>query len=139
MSLVNFLRFSERTGAIISDEEYWNIRFRRRMYGDNLHSLLTAEQADAWDLEAVYGATGYPSLHRETVVAVRAILARKFAEGADDRPRSVEDVARLAFTEMQRAIRRRVDQKLRFHYGFTTEAPHRGYFEEDGTRGETGP
>ncbi len=40
MSLVNFLKFSEDSGAIISDEEYWNVFFRKRMHGDNLHSLL---------------------------------------------------------------------------------------------------
>jgi len=127
MSLVNFLRFRRDIGAVISDEEYWDIRFRRRMYGDNLHNLLTSAQADTWQIEAVYGGTGYPSLHLDAVAGARKTLACWFEAGGE-RPKRVADIARVVFDELQKAIRARIDQKLCFYYGFTTDDLYRGYY-----------
>ncbi|MBN2384804.1 hypothetical protein JXQ70_18155 [bacterium] len=138
MSLVNFLRFSDTMGAIISDEEFWTPRFRRRLHTDNLHSLLDDEMSEAWKMEVAYGGVGYPSVHREVVNQVRALLKQRLHENneATPAPTQVKHVARLAFECMQQVIRRRIDQKLRFKFGFTTDDLNRGYYEENGKKVE---
>ncbi|HPQ40982.1 MAG TPA: hypothetical protein PLV45_11475 [bacterium] len=128
MALVNFLKFSADSGAIISDEEYWNVFFRKRMHGDNLHSLLTADQAEKLAVQAVYGGVGYPSVHREVVVDTRERIARCIRENGTDTLQRVKDVARIAFDALQAAIRRRIDQKLQFYYGFSTDELNAGQF-----------
>ena len=128
MALINFLKFSTDRGAIISDEEYWNVFFRKRMHGDNLHSLLDPATAKSWGMQIVYGAAGYPSVHKEAIQASREMISR--IDGSVTRPplTRVKEVARIAFENLQAAIRRRVDQKLEFFYGFKTEDLNCGKF-----------
>ncbi len=128
MALVNFLKFSPDTGAIISDEEFWNIYFRKRMHGDNLHVLLEPEMSDALNMQVVYGGVGYPSVHHEVVQETRRHLAEKFAESGAEKLTRVKDIARIAFTQLQAAIRRRIDQKMQFYFGFNTDALNHGTF-----------
>ena len=136
MSLVNFLKFSDTMGAIISDEEFWTPRFRRRLHTDNLHSLLDAEMSDAWGMEIAYGGVGYPSVHREVVHQTQKILKQRLTDTkeTESAPSMVRHVARIAFESMQQVIRRRIDQKLRFKFGFTTDDLNRGYYEDDGKK-----
>jgi hypothetical protein len=139
MALVNLLRFDENMGAIISDEEWWNIQFRKRTYCDNLHSLLDEEQSDAWKMEVTYGAVGYPAVHHEVVRDVRALLAERIRSAGKARiapPATVHDVTRIAFECLQQAVRRRIDQKLKFFYGFDTNDLTRGYIEDNGQKCE---
>lgn len=134
MALVNFLKFSTDSGAIISDEEYWNVFFRKRMHGDNLHPLLSAEQAQKLGMQVVYGGVGYPSVHREVVVDTRSAVERLMKDQGVDCMTRVKDVARLAFDELQAAIRRRIDQKLQFYYGFSTDELNTGEFRVNGEK-----
>lgn len=133
MALINFLRFSRTKGAIVADEEFWTPRFRKRLHTDCLHSLLSKDMSERWGMEIVYGGTGYPSVHREVVAETRRKLEQIFSqdgEGAEP-PALVRDVARKAFESMQSAIRRRIDQKLKFKFGFDTDDFNRGYFESE--------
>lgn len=131
MALVNFLRFSADSGAIISDEEYWNVFFRKRMHGDNLHSLLTPDQSSKLGIQVVYGSVGYPSVHREVVEAVRHQMEQQMQ--SQDKPlMRVKQIARIAFNCLQDAIRRRIDQKMEFYYGFDTSDLNAGHFKVDG-------
>ncbi len=129
MALVNFLRFSADCGAIVSDEEYWNVFFRKRMHGDTLHNLLIPELADRMNMQIVYGGVGYPSLHREVVVDTHHTLRKMMNDGTIEQLERVKDVARIAFDQLQIAIRRRIDQKMEFYYGFKTDDLNRGSFQ----------
>jgi hypothetical protein len=130
MALVNLLRFSPRSGGIVADEEMWNVFFRRRQHLDNLHSLLTPEQAKNWDMEVVLGAVGYPAVTREVVEGARAELAKRHASGTA--PDGVREVAHVAFEALQHAVRGRIDQKMRFWFGFGSADLMRGSFPSGG-------
>ncbi len=132
MALVNLLRFSKTSGGIVADEGFWNIFFRRRNHGDNLHRLLTDEMASAWNMEVVLGTVGYPSVHQELLGETRADMASRHAKG--EKPEGVREVARVVFEALQRAVRRRIDQKLRFWFGFESADLHRGYYEKNGEK-----
>lgn len=136
MALVNVLQFSPDTGAIISDEEFWNVHFRKRLYADNLASLLDDRMANDWRMEAVYGGVGYPSLHHEIVELTKTRLQATYATGNEGtgRPVIVKEVARTAFECLQEMIRRRIDQKLVFFFGFNADDLTRGYYLKNGKR-----
>jgi hypothetical protein len=120
MSLVNFLKFSNDSGAIISDEEYWNVFFRKRMHGDNLHGLLSPEQSETLGMEVVYGGVGYPAVHRDVIENAGQMVQDTIDKKSITAIQRVKDVARIAFDCLQVAIRQRIDQKLKFYYGFQT-------------------
>lgn len=132
MSLVNFLRFNADSGAIISDEEYWNVFFRKRMHGDNLHNLLSPDIAEKLGMQCVYGGVGYPSLHHEVVDLTRERIAKLLEEKGVTAVRRLKDVARIAFDALQDAIRSRIDQKMHFYYGFRTRDLNAGQFMANG-------
>jgi hypothetical protein len=134
MSLVNFLRFNDDSGAIISDEEYWNVFFRKRMHGDNLHVLLTDAQSQKTGIQVVYGGAGYPSIHREVVENTRRTIETILEEKGSSAITRLKEVARIAFDSMQDAIRKRIDQKLMFYYGFTTNDLNAGQFVAEGEK-----
>lgn len=132
MALVNFLKFSTDAGAIVADEEYWNIFFRKRMHGDNLYLLVAPDIERDWGVNVVYGSVGYPSIHLEIVTETRKILRERFKDNLTPGPMRVKDVARIAFDVLQAAVRRRIDQKMMFYYGFTTGELNAGSFGSDG-------
>jgi len=134
MALVNFLKFSPDSGAIISDEEFWNVFFRKRMHGNTLHNLLTPELAEASGVRVVYGAVGYPSLQREVVDRTRVQLHEMLSKNdLTDRLR-LKEVARLAFDQLQTVIRQKIDDKMIFQYGFSTDDLNRGYYMSRGEK-----
>lgn len=136
MALINFLRFNHQSGAIITDEEFWTPRFRKRLHIDNLHSLLDDDTRKLLNMEIAYGGVGYPSVHQEVVVQTQRKLREILRNEASDRPvpERVRDIARLAFETLQFVIRRRIDQKLLFKFGFSTDDFNRGFYEKDGTK-----
>lgn len=135
MALINFLRFNHQSGAIITDEEFWTPRFRKRLHIDNLHSLLDDETRKLLNMEIAYGGVGYPSVHQEVIVQTQRKLGQ-IVRGEIDRPapERVRDIARLAFETLQFVIRRRIDQKLLFKFGFSTDDFNRGYYEKNGVK-----
>ncbi len=139
MALVNFLRFNDDCGAGVADEEFWNVFFRRRLCCDSLHSLLDGKTAQACGMEVVYGGSGYPSFHREVVRETRKAIAARMAQAEKQEaepPATVREIARMAFDELRKQIRRRIDQKLRFFYGVDTEDVNRSSLSR---KGETFP
>lgn len=128
MALINFLKFDSDRGAIITDEEYWNVHFRKRMHGDNLHPLLTEEQSQSIGVQAIYGCSGYPALHKETLVRVIHRIPEYLAANQSETPIRIKDLARIVFDELTAVIRLRIDQKMRFYYGFGTDDLNRGFF-----------
>ncbi len=134
MALVNFLRFDSNRGAIISDEEYWNVHFRKRMHGDNLHPLLTPEQSEQTGVQAVYGSVGYPALHKETLVRTQRRIPEILNRAEADSTFRVKDLARAAFDALIAVIRLRIDQKMKFFFGFDTDDLNRGFYLENDSK-----
>jgi hypothetical protein len=138
MAVINSLAFDDDTGAILADEEYWFLRRRKSYFADSLHDLVPPEAADDWNLFAVYGGVGTPSFHGEVVGKVRAEIARQYREWKDKggaRPlTTVDGVGNLVVEMTQKTVRRRVDEKLRFFYGFSTDDFLRGSWEVDGKK-----
>jgi len=138
MGLVTALKFNSHAGALVSDEEMWSIRFRRKMYLDNLHSLIESDISDALQLEVAIGGAGYPSLLFEMVEGTRREVRRLFQQ-AQQNPmacavRTVQDVGKIALAQMHKAIRRRLDLRMKFFYGFDSADLMRGFYEVDGVR-----
>ncbi|OGL48122.1 MAG: hypothetical protein A2161_02675 [Candidatus Schekmanbacteria bacterium RBG_13_48_7] len=139
MGMVAFLKFNHYSGAMVSDEEFWSLRFRRKLYSDNMHSLLDEEIADALNMEVVYGGTGYPSFNHEIIMKTREQILEKFQKKSGkhnkgDSLKTVADVAKIALEEMHKILRRRIDLRMKFYYGFTSDDLNRGFFEENSDR-----
>lgn len=139
MAIVNALRFDEYSGAIISDEESWRLRHRRTLFCDNIHSLVTPDISDALHIEAVYGGVGTPAIHYETVTKTQYQLADIFKRRNDpvikkQLYKTNGDISKITLENLQKTIRRRADDRLRFLYGFTSEDLNRGYFEAQGEK-----
>ncbi len=126
MGLIAALRFNPRMGAIVSDEGSWNLRFRRKMHLDNLHKLLDDDIAEELGVEIVYAGSGYPGLHHEVLLKTRNRLRelwdRRGEENMENPPfRTVEDISRIALETLHAVLRRRIDLRLKFYYGFDTD------------------
>ena len=134
MSMVCALKFNDHSGAIISDEEIWNIRFFRKLYLDNLHSLFDAKISDELGIEVIFGGAGYPSFIYEMVELIREridiIFYKKDKKYNDYKLETVEDVAKLSLQVMQDVLNNRINQILKFYYGFTKDDLNRGFFEK---------
>lgn len=132
MSIVNALRFDAYSGAVIADEESWHLRLRRTYFGDNLRSLLSPAVADQLGIEIVYGGVGNPAVHHETYYETYRFLN----SGKSDAPipRTVEEIARTVLSNLQKTLRRRADDKLKYLYGFTSDDVTRGFFEVNGEK-----
>ncbi len=133
MTIVNSLLFDDHSGAILSDEAYFLLRRRKTYFGDNLHALLTPEQAGRFGVEAVWGMCGYPSFGVEVVEAIRRAVREKeekaLEEGRKKPPiTSLLDIGRIAAEVVRRTVHRRVDDKLKFLYGFDRADMIRGSF-----------
>ena len=137
MGMVAALRFNPEMGAIVSDEGDWNLRFRRKAYLDNIHKLVDDDIADSLGIEVAYAGTGYPSLHHEVVLntrkKIREIWDSRGEDAVKNPPfRTVEDISRIALDVLHAVIRRRIDLRLHFYYGFSTDELNQGSFIADG-------
>jgi len=133
MATVTMLRFNDHSGAIMSDEESWHLRMRRTYFGDNIHLLLPESSADKNNVEVIYGGVGNPSFDNEVVQRCRS----EFAATAKSDPGSAElkSIGQMASKVLKirhRLIRRRIDDRLRFLYGFNSDELNQGSFSRDG-------
>lgn len=137
MAVINLIRISPVAGALIADEEQWN-QIRRLLSFDNLFSLLDAEMAESLNAEAVFGAIGTPSLAYEAVQRIKKKVREFYTskDGSAKELRTIEGITRIAVKELRTLIRERVDQKLSFCFGFTSDDLNRGYFESGGSKVE---
>lgn len=138
MGLVAALRFNGKMGAILADEGFWNMRFRRKAHQESLYRLVDADIAEALGIEVVYGGSGYASLHHEVVQHCRARI-RELWDGRGENSianppfRTVEDVSRIALESMHSVIRKRIDLRLKLFYGFDSADVTQGaYTTPDG-------
>jgi hypothetical protein len=139
MAIINALLFDGRCGAILSDEEYWLLRRRKSYFGDNLQVLLTPEQADRFGVEAVWGICGHPAFGWEVAETIRARIRAKEAEAKKEGKKKppftkLHEIGLLATEVVRETVRRRVDEKLSFLYGFDADDLIRGHFDGEGGR-----
>ncbi|MHC4597616.1 MAG: hypothetical protein ACYS47_01295 [Planctomycetota bacterium] len=139
MAIINALLFDDRCGAILSDEEYWLLRRRKSYYGDNLQLLLTPEQADRFGVEAVWGICGHPAFGWEVAETLRERIRAKEEEakkaGRKKPPfTKLHEIGLLAAEVVRETVRRRVNEKLSFLYGFDADDLIRGHFDAEGRR-----
>ncbi|MBS1518537.1 MAG: hypothetical protein JSS91_10670 [Bacteroidetes bacterium] len=139
MGLVNTLKFSSNSGAIITDEEFF-IGGRRRVHtSDNLQSLLSEEMSNELGMEAVFGGIGNLSVVSEVISGIKALLNEQYSQyrkSGDEKKifRSIEDVARVSLKIFQKISHDRVNKKLYGLLGFSIDDFNRGYYESEGEK-----
>lgn len=139
MGLVNSLKFSYKSGAIITDEEFF-IGGRRRVHtADNLQSLITEEMSNEFGLEAVFGGAGNLSVVKDVICMIKTKLQSEYAEyrrRGSDSPvfKTVEDVARIALRVFQEISHEKVSKKLYGLLGFTLDDFNRGFYFSEGKK-----
>ncbi len=139
MAVVTALQFNHSSGAMICDEEYWFLRRRRSFFLDNLRNLVPEDISDALGIELVYGGYGHPGFHDEVIHRFRDEIRKEFETSPSDRNFTLTDIESLALMVrkiIQETRQRRVNDMLKFLYGFNIHDLNRGYFEEDGTKFE---
>ncbi|MBN1355581.1 hypothetical protein JXA40_04835 [bacterium] len=137
MAIVTALQFSTSSGAMLCDEEYWFLRRRRSFFLDNIRNILPREISEALGIEAAYGGYGHPGFHEEVIRRTRDNILKIFKSGDKVRNMPVNDleaIAEIIRQTMQDIRQRKVNDMLKFLYGFTMDDLNRGFFEEDGTR-----
>jgi len=137
MGFVSSLKFDRYRGAVLVNEEFMNVRYRRKLYLDAAQSLLTAEMADAWGVEAVYAGCGSPGVNQEVIDTVRTRLDEKFAQSKNGKKKghptpTLESIGVMCAEVFQNIIRRDQDLKLHLFYGFHADDLNRGSFTSDG-------
>lgn len=141
MGLVNSLKFNYKSGAIITDEEFF-IGGRRRVHTtDNLQSLITEEMSNELNLEAVFGGAGNLSVVNDIITKIKSRLQQQYNEykrtGNENLIfKNVEDISRTAMKVFQEISHDKVNKKLFGLLGFTIDDFNRGYFEREGVKYE---
>ncbi|MFC1849184.1 hypothetical protein ACFL27_03145 [candidate division CSSED10-310 bacterium] len=137
MSIVNALRLSRNSGAIISDEETWLFGRRRLFISDSIASLLSAEMAEKLQMEVIFAGIGNISLTCEVIKNVKYDLQIAFdtcEHISEFKFNSINKIATLCNHKFQEAIKRRINNILQFRYGFDLTSFHRGYVEHQGQK-----
>jgi hypothetical protein len=116
MAIVNALRFTARSGGIISDEECWHLRLRKTHHTRHIHELVPPALVGRTEVAAVYGGVGSPPFHAEVVHRAHGELEARAGEGA--LPQTLEGMGEIVLAAFNETSRRYVDDRLRFLYGF---------------------
>ncbi len=119
------LKFSDTSGAMICDEEAGYFERRRTHFDENIRNLLTPEISDRLGLEAFYGGAGYPPFHYEVVRKSRLAIEKWAKDRASG---TMEDITRITLECMQQTIHRKVDDKMRFYFGFNLDELNQGFY-----------
>lgn len=133
MAIVNALRFDRSSVGIIADEEHWFLSRRKSYFQDTLQYLVDDEIIEKTGIIAVYGGTGTPSFHWEIIKKSKNRIKEEFSSRASN-IKTIYDISRIVLDVLQNVKRERINQKLRFMYGFTIDDVNRGYFELDGRK-----
>ncbi len=139
MAIVTALQFSASSGAMICDEEYWFLRRRRSFFLDNIRRLIPADISESLGMEAAYGGWGHPGFHEEVIRRTHNKIRKIVNEGPDKSKgesdiSDIEDIALLVRQAMQETRRRKIDDMLKYLYGFNVDELNQGYWEENGSR-----
>lgn len=116
------------------DEEYWYLRRRRAFFLDNVRNVIPEDVSDALDIYAGYGGWGHPGFHEEVIQRTRESVHKAWKDGKSSELKDLENIAMIVRRVMEDVRRRKVDDMLKFLYGFTVDELNQGYFEENGQK-----
>ena len=138
MAIVNLVKINDRSGILLSDEEFWRQGRRRTLSLDNLQSLLPDNFRKTTPIEAVIGIVGDPSITYDAVLRtqkrIKSVTENPKKEGFDQPPQTLKAIADIAVEEIDKLIRKRIDDQLKFAYGFDLKDLNRGFFEDKGEK-----
>lgn len=138
MALVTLVKINHSAGLLIADEEFWRRGSRRTQSLDNLQPLLPDDFCEQSGMEVVIGIEGDPSITFEATMQAQRHLRDLISEPAknslNEPLKSVRQVADAAIHQIEKVLRKRLNDQLQFMYGFTTDDFNRGHFERDGQK-----
>lgn len=133
MAIVTALRFTPSCGAICVDQESWYLNKRRTLFNDMLYPLECPELTQAFSVNWIYGAVGSPSFHFEIVSKARQHIQERWRKGGFKNVRFL-DLSYILLEAFQQTQRRRINDQLKFLYGFTSSDLNQGYFMAEGEK-----
>lgn len=136
MAIVTSLQFGPSSGALMCDEEYWYLRRRRSFFLDNIRNVIPEEISNELKIYAGYGGWGHPGFHEEVIQRTREAVASVYADGRSEELKDLENIAMMVRKAMEETRRRKVDDMLKYLYGFNLDELNQGYFEENGEKVE---
>ncbi len=128
MAIVTALQFSASSGALMCDEEYWYLRRRRSFFLDNIRNIIPEEVSDALGIYAGYGGWGHPGFHEEVIQRSRDAVLKAWKDGKSGELVDLENIAMIVRRAMEDTRRRKVDDMLKYLYGFNTHEFNQGLF-----------
>jgi len=134
MAIINSLRFGSTTGAVCIDSESWFLMRRKTHLADGLYPLVPDGIARRLGTQLVYGGVGHPAFHGEVARRARRKIRDRHGQAAEPVP--ARDMAPLVLEALQEAHRRRIDDRMRFLYGFDRDELNQGSFQRGGERTE---
>ncbi|MCD4654134.1 hypothetical protein K8T06_09375 [bacterium] len=134
MAIVTSLQFSAVSGALMCDEEYWYLRRRRSFFLDNIRNVIPEEVSADLEIYAGYGGWGHPSFHEEVIRRTREKVLDVWKNGDTSELKDLENIAMIIRKAMEQTRRRKIDDMLKFLYGFNLDELNQGYFEENGDK-----
>ena len=136
MAIVTSLQFSASSGALMCDEEYWYLRRRRSFFLDNIRNVIPEEVSNELEIYAGYGGWGHPGFHEEVIERTREKVLAAYKAGKTSDLLDLENIAMMVRKSMEETRRRKVDDMLKYLYGFNLNELNQGYFEENGEKVE---
>lgn len=128
MGIVTALKFTPEMGAICVDQESWFLNRRRTLFNDILFPLNLPQFTQEFQINWVYGAVGNPNFHLEVVQKARKEIEEKWKKGHFQTGVEMMTLSRIVLKSFQQTWRRRIDDQIRFLYGFGTDDLNRGFF-----------
>ena len=133
MAIVTALRFTPRSGAICVDGESWHIRGRKNHFTEQVYSLIPGDLVRQTGCALVYGGVGHPPFHytvaQQAKQRIAALLATQQAQSGG---MTVEPLARCVLDCFHQVHTNRVDNALRFFFGFSRADYTSGRFNANG-------
>lgn len=134
MAIVTSLQFSPSSGALMCDEEYWYLRRRRSFFLDNIRNVIPEDVSEALQIYAGYGGWGHPGFHEEVIQRTRETILKMWKDGKSAELLDLENIAMVIRRVMEEVRRRKIDDMLKFLYGFTVDELNQGFFVENGEK-----
>ncbi|MEK7482891.1 MAG: hypothetical protein AABZ60_01020 [Planctomycetota bacterium] len=128
MGIVTALKFTPEMGAICVDQESWYLNRRRTLFNDILYPLNLPQFTQEFQINWVYGAVGNPNFHMEVIQKARKEIETKWKKGHFQNTVEIMTLSRIILKAFQQTWRRRIDDQIRFLYGFGADDLNRGYF-----------
>ena len=119
MATVSVMRFNQNSGCICVDRESWFLRNRKSFFSDSLYSCIPEEVRKS-GVELFLGGTGYPPFHYEVYLLSKQLMEH-YLSSCNYGTLKVEELARIVLKAFQEVHGRRINNRLRFLFGFNRD------------------